>query len=204
MKDEMDILKEIGTTAAAHGSIALSEIIGRKINLSLPSLDIIPCDVVSKQISIEGIVLTMQTTLLSGLSGKVFFILEEKSAFRLIDICYKTRTDSKGVGLYTEMGMSVVKEVGNIIISSYVNSLSFFLKKLVIPSFPIFISAPFTEILNMIKSGFEDDDYVLMIEAIFEEESEQIKGNFWLVLTAQAAEEVKTVCKKMLESLENS
>jgi len=102
------------------------------------------------------------------------------------------------------MGMSVIKEVGNIIISSYISSLSFFIKKLIIPSFPMLINAPFTEIINALTLGYEKEDYILVVEAIFEEEQESIKGNFWLVLTPDAAEEIKRICKEILESINKS
>ena len=201
MKDEMDILKEVGTTAAAHGSIALSEILGRKISLRLPSLNILPRERITKEMHIEGMVLTLQMQILSGLEGKIVFLLEEKSAFRLIDMCYKSRGDNKKAGLFTEMGMSVIKEVGNIIISSYISSLNFFIKKLIIPSFPMLINAPFAEIMNALTLGYEKEDYILVVEAIFEEEKESIRGNFWLVLTPNAAEEIRRICKEMLESI---
>ena len=201
MKDEMDILKEVGTTAAAHGSIALSEILGRKISLRLPSLNILPRERITKEMHIEGMVLTLQMQILSGLEGKIVFLLEEKSAFRLIDMCYKSREGSKKAGLFTEMGMSVIKEVGNIIISSYISSLNFFIKKLIIPSFPMLINAPFAEIMNALTLGYEKEDYILVVEAIFEEEKESIRGNFWLVLTPNAAEEIRRICKEMLESI---
>ena len=204
MKDEMDILKEVGTTAAAHGSIALSEILGRKITLRLPSLDILPSEKITKQMHIEGMVLTLQMQILSGLEGKIVFLLEEKSAFRLIDMCYKSGDENKKTGIFTEMGMSVIKEVGNIIISSYISSLSFFIKKLIIPSFPMLINAPFAEIINALTLGYEKEDYILVVEAIFEEEQESIKGNFWLVLTPDAAEEIKRICKEILESINKS
>jgi len=201
MKDEMDILKEVSITAAAHGSIALSEILKRRIILKLPSLEILPAEEVSKQINIEGMVLTMQVQILSGLEGKIVFLLEEKSAFRLIDICYKTNEEYKKSGHFTEMGMSIIKEVGNIIISAYINSLSFFIKKLIIPSFPILINAPITEIISMLTTDCKQENYILLIETIFAEEKEKISGTFWLILTPQSAQEIKQIGKKMLESI---
>ena len=201
MKDEMDILKEVGTTAAAHGSIALSEILGRKIALHLPSLNAFPQEKITKQMHIKGMVLTLQAQILSGLTGKVIFLLEEKSAFKLVDMCYKSGGENKKIGLFTEIGMSVIKEVGNIIISSYISSLSFFIKKLIIPSFPMLINAPFADVINMLDLGYEKENYILVVEAVFEEEKESIKGNFWLVLTPDAAEEIKKICRETLESI---
>ena len=201
MIDEMDILKEVGTTAAAHGSIALSEILGRKIMLELPSIDMIPCQRVPKEVNIEGMVLTMHTQILGSITGKIIFVLEEKSAFKLVDICYKNRDPEKKISLFTEMGISVIKEIGNIIICSYISYLSFFVKKLIIPTFPILVNAPFSEIINMISIGYEQNNYILLTKAIFKGEKEEIKGNFWLVLTPDTAEEIKKVCKDILKSI---
>ena len=197
----MDILKEVGTTAAAHGSIALSEILGKTISLHLPSIDILSPAKLIQQVHLEGMVITLQSKILSGLQGKVVFILEELSAFKLVDICYRVPEETRKISIFTEMGMSVIKEVGSIIISSYISTLSFFIRKLIIPSFPMLINAPFPEIINNLSIGYEKEQYMLVIEAIFEEEKEKIKGNFWLVLTQDAAEEIKKICKEMLKSI---
>jgi hypothetical protein len=51
----------------------------------------------------------------------------------------------------------------------------------------------------MLLSEYKDKDYALLIEAIFEEVEQNIKGGFYLVLTPEAASEIKEVCKKLLE-----
>jgi len=48
MQDELNILRKVGSITTAHGSIALFEILGRRINLSVPSKDIISCNGVPK------------------------------------------------------------------------------------------------------------------------------------------------------------
>ena len=58
--------------------------------------------------------------------------------------------------------------------------------------------------MNMLTVGYKKERYTLIVEALFEEEKANIKGNFWLVLTPEAAEEIKRVCKKILESIRNS
>ncbi|MCM8756436.1 MAG: chemotaxis protein CheC [Candidatus Omnitrophica bacterium] len=208
MKDEMDILKEVCTTAAAHGSIALSEIMGRKIMLKLPSIEMFDYERITKEMNLTGMVLTTQTQLLSGIQGKLIFIMAENVAFKLIDLCYKISEETKKIGIFTEMGMSVIKEVSNIIIAGYINSLSFFIKKVIIPSFPILINAPFADVVNIISTSCEKENYIILIEAIFEvmdklasSDKEKISGNFWLILTPQAAEEIKSICKEMLKAI---
>ncbi len=202
MHDEMDILKEVGSTAAAHASTALSEITGRKIKLNVPKIDIIPCEGIAEAVIAEGMTISLQSQILSGIDGKIVFVLQEKNAFRLIDICYKPETDTTKGSIFTEMGMSLIKEVGNIIISSYINSLGYFLKKLTIASLPVLINAPFTEILKIIVMGYSKEDHVLIVESLFEETKSGIKGNFWLIISPKAAEEIKKFCKNLLENLQ--
>jgi len=200
MKDEMDILKEVGNTAAAHGSIALSEILGKKIKLYLPVADIIPCKNIEKPIPQEGMSMTLQTQLLSGLEGKIVFVLEERQAYKLIDICY-TGEGVKKTGVFTEMGMSLIKEVGNVVIASYISALGFFLKKLIVPSLPMLINAPFQEIIKLVVAGYGEQDYILVVESVFEESESKIRGTFWLLLTPDSVKEIKEACKKLLEQV---
>jgi chemotaxis protein CheC len=202
MKDELDILKEVSTTAAAHGSIALSEILGRKINLFVPSIDIIPCKDIEKRISLENTVISLQSQILSGINGKIIFVLPEKYAYRLIDIYYQPKEELKKWGLFTEIGMSVIKEIGSVIISAYITALGFFLKKLIIPSLPVLINAPLVEVMKFATISYSNENYVLMIESKFEESQKDIQGNFWLVLTPQAVEEIKRACTQILKDLE--
>jgi chemotaxis protein CheC len=203
MKDEMDILKEIGTTAAAHGSIALSEMLGRR--LYMPNIEMIHGEDLEKTFKInkDEIVISLQMQILSGLRGKILFILDEKGAYKLIDICYKMEDENiKKSSVFTEVGFSLIKEVGNIVTSAYVNTLGFYLKKLIIPSLPVFINAPIKEIIKTLTISYSKEDYILVIETVFEEVKERIKGTFWLVLTPEAEEEIKEACKKMLEDFE--
>lgn len=201
MKDEMDILREVGSIAAGHGSIALSEMMGRKLNLELPSLEMVPAASAAAKIQADQIVLSVACNILSGIKGEIIFVLDEKSAFKLIDLCYKARQEDKKSGLFTEMGLSLIKEVGNIIISSYVGALSMILKTVVIPSTPTLVSGSLQQVLSMAVSPFSHDSYILLVEAVFVEPQEKITGKFYLVLNADTIRTVQESCKKILDGL---
>jgi chemotaxis protein CheC len=201
MKDEMDILREVSSIAAGHGSVALSEILGRKIDMEMPSLDIIPSEAVLGKISTDQIVISVSSTILSGLKGDIVFLLEEKSAFKLVDSCYRFRSEDKKGSVFTEMGLSVIKEIGNVLISSYAGALSMILKTVIIPSIPTLVSGSLQQALNLVISPYSREDYVLLAEAVFLEPGEKITGSFYLVLNSEAMHNVQTACKKLLESL---
>jgi len=201
MKDEMDILREVGSISAGHGSIALSDILGRKINLRLPSLDILPGEMIFNKINFDQIVVSVSSHILTGLKGNVLFVLDEKSAFKLIDMCYRINKEEKKEGLLTEMGMSLIKEIGSIIIASYIGALSLMLRTLIIPSIPTLVSGPIQEIIGIAISPYGGEEYILLIEAVFEEPQERIRGGFYLVLNPEAMKYVQDACKKMLKSI---
>lgn len=202
MKDEMDILREVGSIAAGHGSIALSEMMGRKLDLELPSLEMVPAASVTGRIQADQIVLSVACNILSGIKGEIIFVLDEKSAFKLIDLCYRARPEDKKSGLFTEMGLSLIKEVGNIIISSYVGALSMILKTVVIPSTPTLVSGSLQQVLSMAVSPFSSDSFILLVEAVFLEPQERITGKFYLVLNSETIRAVQDSCKKILEGLQ--
>lgn len=201
MQDELDILREVGSIAAAHGGTALSEILGRKINLSIPSLDFISSTGVSKKINVEEMGIAVIARLTTGLKGQAVFMLEEKNAFKLIDLSSKIEEKDKKSEVLTEIGISTIKEIGNIVISAHLNAIGMILKKIILSLPPTFISGTLDEILNIILSASGTEEYALLIEALFEEPEEKIKGAFYLVLAAQAASDIRKACQQMLEEI---
>ena len=201
MNDEMDILKEVGTISAGHASIALSEILGKKINLNMPELDIISGEEILTKIDTDQLVLSINCHILSGLKGDILFMLSEESSFKLIDICYKEDDLKIKTGVLTEMGMSVIKEIGNIVISSYVGALSILLKNVIIPSTPTLLSGTLKEILSFSITPYTSKEHVLFAKVIFEETKSKISGSFYLILNSEAIQKIQVACKETLKSL---
>ena len=202
MKDEMDILREVGSIAAGHGSIALSEMMGRKLNLELPSLDMVTAKSIINKIQSDQIVVSVACNILSGIKGEIVFTLDEKSAFKLIELCYRLRPEEKKGPLFTEMGLSLIKEIGSIIISSYVGALAMILKTVVIPSIPTLVSGSLQQVLSMVVSQYSNECQILLMEAIFVEPQASIKGSFYLILSSDTIKAVQDSCKKTLDGLQ--
>jgi len=202
MQDELDILREVGSIAAAHGSLALSEILGRRIELSIPSLDIVSCTGVPAKIDVEKMGIAIISRLPVGLKGEAAFFLNEKNAFKFIDMSYKIREEDKKPGVLTEVGISSIKEIGSIVIGAYLSALSIMFKRVILSLPPTLVSGTVDDILNILFATAGTEDYALLIEAVFEEPKENIKGGFYLVLTPETASDIRKTCKKMLRELE--
>ncbi len=200
MKDEMDILKEVGIITAAHGSTALSEMLGRRINLKLPTLEILTGGKVLDRIPANQIVISIYSHILTGLKGDVLFILDEKSAFHLVDMCYKVGQEDKKGGILTEMGISTLKEVGNVVISAYAGALSMMLKTVIIPGIPTMASGPMQHIMNIAVCPYSKEEYVLFVEVVFQEASREITGTFYLVVNPDGMKFIQDSCKQLLNN----
>lgn len=201
MQDEMDILREVGTIAAAHGGIALSEILDKRVNLIIPSVDMVSCSEMSSKLGKGKLGIAVIFKLLTGLKGDAVFILDEKNAFKLISISHKARNNEKGPAVLTEVGLSTLKEIGNIVTGAYLSAIGIMLKKVILTYPPTLISGTVDEVFNLALSSSKSDDYALLIEAIFEEEDEKIEGGFYLIISQDSAAEIKKVCKQMLEDI---
>ncbi len=203
--DEMDILKEVGSIAAAHGGIALSEILKKTILLSVPRTQIITSQSAKQKLEFEKIGIAVYSKIVTGLNGRIIFLLDERNAFRLNDISYKLQPGNSSSGVLTEMGMSLIKEVGSMVTSAYVTAIGMLFKRVILLGAPMLISGTFNEILNITVFGGKNEgtDSVLLVDVEFEEPEEKIRGNFYLVLTTEAAKEVQVVCKKMLQDLKS-
>lgn len=197
----MDILKEVGTTTAAHGSIALSEILGKRINLKVPSLEIVSAKELLNKLTLGHMVISVSSRILTGPTGEILFILDEKNAFKLIDACYTLTTGQENAGVLTEIGISTIKEVGNVVIASYIGALSIILKTLITPSIPTLSSGPIQQIIEAAICPYEDNDFVATVEAIFEAKTVNIAGSFYLILNAEATKYIHQACKGLLDSL---
>lgn len=201
VKDEMDILRETGSIAAAHASIALSEILNTKITLNQPVVNIISAKTILEKFVSDKIIMGIYSQMLSGFKGNVLFLLDETSIFKLVDACYNPNQEEKKRGVLTEIGISTIKEVGSVVISSYVTALSMILKTLIIPSIPTMLNGPIQQVMSMTVLPLDNKNNLLLIETVFEEPKRNIKGCFYLILNPAAMKYILNFCKKMLASI---
>ncbi len=201
MQDELDILREVGSIISAHGSIALSKILGKKITISIPNTDFISSKTVLNKVSANQIGIAVISTLVTGLKGRVVFLLDEKNAFKIVDMSYKTPQEEKQASTLTEVGLSLIKEIGNIVIGAGTNAMSMILRIPILTVPPTLVSGSIEEILRIALFPTGEEGRSFFIEVTFEEPEEKIKGGFYLVLTSEAASEIKKICKELLNKL---
>ncbi len=202
MQDKLEILKEVGSIAACHGSVALSDFLGSKIVLTPPTTAVISLKEIPSTIDIDKIGITIFSRLNVGLKGEVTFILDEDNAYRLIDLSYHIGEEvKKKLGILTEMGVSIMKEVGNMVIGSYLTALSLTLNRMIVPPLPTLISGSLQYVFDFIFSPYTKEDHRYLIQTTFSVPEENINGYLCLILPTESVQDIQETCQKILDDM---
>ena len=174
---QFDVLKEIGNIGAGNATTALATMLNIKVDMSVPNVALLPFDNISSFIGSEeqtvvGILLEIQ----GDIDGMMMYLFDMKSAHHLVNslMMRDVHQDENGMADFSEMEMSALNEIGNIVSGSYLSALSGLTGMKMVSSVPALsidmlgalLSVPAIEFgkygdkLLMIQSEFGEDDFV--------------------------------------------
>jgi chemotaxis protein CheC len=175
-----DVLREIGNIGAGNAMTALSQMMNCKIDMKVPQVQLL-------DITEVGTIMGGEEQLMVGIflgvegdvTGSMMFLVEYKSAKHLVDKVmggYGTPGDE-----LTEMELSAMQEVGNIITGAYLNSLSTLTQLMIYPTPPALTVDMACAILSVpaIQFGILGEK-ILLIQSHFSDEMD-IDGYFILI-----------------------
>ena len=132
---ELDILKEVSNIGAGHAATALSQLIGRRINLEVPEVVL---EDISKVAQIAGgadaLVAGLYFQILGDARGNIFMIFPAASARAIVALATGQEELTE---LRDEMSVSAIKEVGNILASAFLSAIGQLTGLTLIPSVPL-------------------------------------------------------------------
>jgi chemotaxis protein CheC len=175
---QYDVLKEIGNIGAGNATTALATMLNIKVDMSVPNVALIPFkDIAAVVGSEEDTVIGILIELEGDVNGMMMFIFDMKSAHHLVNSLMMrdvTTDENAGMDTLTDMDMSALNEIGNIVSGSYLNALAGLTGLKMVCSVPsltvdmvgALLSVPATEFgkygdkLLLIQSEFGEDDFV--------------------------------------------
>lgn len=183
----LDVLKEIGNIGAAHAATSLSQLLGQKIDMRVPNVELVTFDEMFElaggaETIVAGIFLRIE----GDVTGSMFFVLPIKSATlfirKLIMDPNFMFSDVEDLGI----GASALQELGNIISGSYLSALSDFTSLKIYPTVP---SLSVDMVGAIVSFGLIEvsqySDEVIVIETEILQEGEQgissLAGHFFLL-----------------------
>lgn len=170
---KLDMLKELGNIGAGHATTALSKLLGnKKLTLVVPEAMI-----VGMQESMrlcggpESLVGATYIRVSGGLCGHMALLLPYESVQSLLGYLLGPAPHE-----LSDMELSTLQEVGNIVVTSYLNALADMTHTELYPSVPAVAVDMAAAVWSSILAGAEVADYITIVQTAFQTDAEIIDG----------------------------
>ncbi|MDD3852904.1 MAG: chemotaxis protein CheC [Syntrophomonadaceae bacterium] len=180
---QLDALKEIGNIGAGNAATALAQMVHSKIDMDVPQVSILPFEDVADLIGgAESHVVGIYLNVSGSAPLSILFILPIANACLLVDMLIGKELYSTNPEELSDMDISAMMELGNIISATYLNSLAMFTQLSFSPSVPALGMDMAGAILDAILAQFgQVADHVLLLETQFKKEDVDVVGHFFLL-----------------------
>ena len=160
---ELDALREVANIGCGHAATVLSQMIGRTIMIDVPVLTLAPVADVARSLAPddEGVAI-LSMRIVGDLTGETSFVMRRANAQFLCDLLLQ-RAHGSG-GLESPMEQSALMEAGNVMASGFLNALSVFLNRILLPSPPRITFGP---VSSLDREGAADGPGVLVATTNF-------------------------------------
>ena len=192
---EFDVLKEISNIGAGNATTAISTMMNLKVDMQVPVIKFLEFKELAEVIGgAENVVVGILLALQSDIDGMMMFVMEKKAAESIVNNILPGAGGDAGDNTdrdFTEMELSVLQELGNIIAGSYLSAISSLTNMCITSSVPYLSVDMAGAILSVpaIEYG-KVSDKALLIQSEFGDKSLTVDGYFILIPTLEAFEKI--------------
>ena len=184
----LDVLKEIGNIGAAHAATALSGLLQKKIDMRVPNVQMVSFnDMMELAGGSENVVVGIFLRIEGDAEGSMFFVLPVEQANRFIRGLIRDESfNFYSPESVSDLGLSAMQEMGNILSGSYLSALSDFTGLKIFPTVPGLSVDMFGAIISigLIELSQISDTVIVINTSIYEDEisdNEEVRGHFFLL-----------------------
>ncbi|BFT73051.1 chemotaxis protein CheC [Paenibacillus sp. CGMCC 1.16610] len=178
---QMDVLKEVGNIGAGHAATALSTLLDKPIDMLVPKVRMLPFEEICESVGgAETVVLAIFLRVEGDAPGNMFFILNLDAAKNILRDLIGLKIEDQEE--YSELELSALNEIGNILAGSYLSSLADFTNLNMQPTVPALAIDMAGAILSygLLQFG-QMGDQALLIDTKFLEGESEVQGHFFLI-----------------------
>lgn len=186
----LDTLQEMSNIGVGHAASALSQLLGRRIDIRIPRVAVTPFKSAADGFGgPETPVAAVAIRVGGDAMGHVILLLEPHAASRMAGAL--TVAPGRQADLGDPMARSVLQEVGNILASAYLNALGRLTGLVFLPSIPVFAHDMVGAVTDtaLIEQG-EAGDVALVMETAFDVEGEALAGQMLLLPNPASLEQI--------------
>lgn len=178
-ENRLDILREICSIGAGHAATALSQLTGRRIDLEVPRVLFAKIqDVPQIAGGAETVVDGLYFRILGDARGVILMIFPEESGRAIVRLVL----GSQEAAPEDALSVSAMREIGNILTSAFLSAIGQLAGLSLIPSVPGYARDMAGSILDLVLIEISRlEDTALVIETVFREAGEGIRGHFFLL-----------------------
>lgn len=162
----VDALQELGNIGAAHSATALSQLLNRRVDMSVPRVNLVPIEQLYTRISDtpdEPVAAILSET--KGGEGKVDILItfDFNSTRRIIEVFRENPPTS--IGELSDFDKELLKEVGNILILHAISAMNTFIGMTLYPTVPQLVVDMNNAILEaLITKEGKNRKYMISVE----------------------------------------
>jgi len=195
---ERDALREITSIGAGNATTALSKLMKRRIDVTIPQLNLVSIQTVPEIMGgPEKLATAIHLKITGDTTGSLVLLFDKASALLVTDIL-----EGKEIGTtktLTNKDNEVLINMGNILANSCLESLSEFLGLKLAPSKPGVASDMIKSIMDTVLVEFaRKSDYALLLEVEFATPPTRVKGHFFLIFDLATIEQIVDAISKKL------
>jgi len=183
----LDILKEIGNIGAGNAATALSTLLNQKVDMSVPKVEVVSFNEMMDLVGgPENVVVSIYFRIDGDAPGSMYFVMSLEQATSIIRRLIGDSTFTIEQIENHPFAVSAIQEVGNILIGSYVSSLSDFTQLNLQHTVPSLSIDMFGAIISygLMEIG-QVSDVAIVVDTVFFAESdsknEELNGHFFLL-----------------------
>ena len=186
-----DVLREIGNIGAGNATTALATMLNTKVDMHVPMVDLMEFKEIGEEMGGEETIMAgIYQQIMGDIHGSIMFLLEEKSARVLVSKLMGVESNSDEP--FSEMEVSALQEIGNIITGSYLSSLSSLTNMTIDATVPALCIDMCEAILSVPAIEFAElGDKMLLIKTEFTDDV-KLEGYFVLVPDLDSYDKILT------------
>lgn len=177
---QLDALKEVGNIGSGNAATALSQMLNKKIDMTVPVVDVLPYDEMIRRIgSEEDIVVAVLLAAYGDAPGNLLFIMNYEKAQEFSKVLLGGMED-----VSEDLYISVFQEIGNILGNSYINAIGRLAGLNLVTSVPSVAVDMLTAVLSSsFMSAEQYGDKILAIDTNFIDDIDKLEsgGNFFYI-----------------------
>lgn len=187
---QLDVLKEVGNIGAGNAATALAKLLDKQVDMKVPLVRIVPFSEVAESLGgAEEVVVAIFLRVEGEAPGNMFFMLSVPSAKKMLSRL--AGIESEDPDSFTEMELSALQEIGNIMVGSYLSSLADFTRMSLQPTVPSLAIDMAGAVLayGVLEYG-QTGDKALLIDTKFLEGELEVEGHFTFIPDPQSFKKI--------------